>query len=1546
MRDAFDMNALMRLKETFGAEGELNERKFVTAFASILGEGGEQLSAEELVYFAHHALTIAPTHTCLRLCCSQTHLFMKIDANSDGACSWDEFTNYMFLDSKDVENLEEDEHEQFVVSDHPGLFSQTNGSHFKLAEPIGHMFPLKDNSWVSCSKDAVRLWDTHDLKMKSIVVAASTTHTDWITSCIYLSNCGRLLVGSMLNSLAFYDVNDSYISDRYKLCARIEHKVWGTKHRPLRSAVPLCTDYFYDPDYKQGNQRMGETIIVGDDAGAISIYRLDESFFTRQKKTIKKDDRMTTTLKQDYERPTDVYANDKGHSNHVTKVEYIPEITSLVTSSLDGTLKVIDLERRKVKRVFKKHSKAVYSFTWCSHAKVIASCGLDRDILLWSPWSQSIAAKLQGHISPVMQVIANPETGTLISLSTDSVIKVWDVRNHKQLQTIVAPTRDDGKRIDISAVMCACEPQRVGAGAGGNGAGSASNGADPTEAGAKGNAKGNGKGSAVGGALPRLVTAGRDLRLWDGFQSVRARAAATSDSAAGANSSSRQMAKAAAPVLNSHDHPVCTALYNTGFHQVVSCDSASNVHVWSCETGKRISTFNVGVADEGDITAACFDEGGRRLITGCHDGHGLLVWNFSNGCMLRKLVKRKEGQRVGFAQQLVQEVYERSLRGGLGEAEINAFMRAMQKKGGHGQVQEALQAQQGGGENSLDESRKPLRQPQHSHQLSSASLDSESSHQSLAFANRMCALAEATREEARNGRQTGEVTGILYIVNTLPSIKGQPPMQAKYIVSAGWDRRVYVWRDQGSEADKKEQGYLLRMPEDASLAVHAAATTAGAGTGGADFKTIGHTDDILCLAYCPPNLIVTGGYDGLLIVWYLNSGEVHARLDIGAAVECVVHLQAIHLAVCGDAAGRLTFVNTKQGLIHAQYDAGHPLEEPICVLGFDVPNDYLVTGDSQGYVKVWDIYNPSVIETDFVHEATSWRAHQQRITSIKHVERDLLLDTYLLTACTNGEVCLWSINGELVGQLGQGAAWRLAEPFTYRQQRMHHPLRLQRDEAPHAHYGTHAHAHGQLRDSLKLGMDELHVYEQGRHGEGSAQYSASAPIPHVGEGGTGNIGESEEENRDTAGGQQQGQRTVLHHERVKKRRKSSVNLLRAQALEGLVGGRNMPHQPKRGEVWVRKSAADGALAAVLTIKTVNLAEQKVLGWEGFGHEEGGVERGGEAAVLPPRRRTNSQQSKEDVRSKAKQPQPPQAKKMQQRLAASLAATGEKIQHQQVSQPFSDFAQPASKAQWTRHDNLSRLIGRIFEDEPGKDADSGADSGAASLLDIAEEEAPVPFKVLYVVWAMPQAGEEGFMGVQQRRQQQQQQQQSGTGTADNAPTSGPSTRWFVVDTTGVRHPLPTSRSEPHGLYSRPERSLSRYLQKRRQQATEKDGGGGSFGSFEDRAREASRTSRREPNTKRLNVMDHMNAVSRKREGLSSRQGDGGAGSANGSANGSDNGSANGSSSSPANMASANAERVASPFKPKLPRSCPLLLRRMVLLLFLGAARGGAATGLSL
>lgn len=107
----------------------------------------------------------------------------------------------------------------------------------------------------------------------------------------------------------------------------------------------------------------------------------------------------------------------------------------------------------------------------------------------------------------------------------------------------------------------------------------------------------------------------------------------------------------------------------------------------------------------------------------------------------------------------------------------------------------------------------------------------------------------AQRARRPESDSVSEVTCIAYCVYELPRMRGQTSIQNKYIISVGWDRRAYVWRDYGHFG--KEHGYLMRFPDDNS--------------------STQHTDDVLCVAFCPPNVVATGGYDGFLLLWSINS---------------------------------------------------------------------------------------------------------------------------------------------------------------------------------------------------------------------------------------------------------------------------------------------------------------------------------------------------------------------------------------------------------------------------------------------------------------------------------------------------------------------------------------------------------------------------------------------------------------------------------------------------------------------------------------------------
>jgi len=71
----------------------------------------------------------------------------------------------------------------------------------------------------------------------------------------------------------------------------------------------------------------------------------------------------------------------------------------------------------------------------------MASCGEERHITLWNPYTKSSAITyLYGHNSAVQDVVLNEDKFQLISLGTDKVIKVWDVRNYRCMQTIIDTT--------------------------------------------------------------------------------------------------------------------------------------------------------------------------------------------------------------------------------------------------------------------------------------------------------------------------------------------------------------------------------------------------------------------------------------------------------------------------------------------------------------------------------------------------------------------------------------------------------------------------------------------------------------------------------------------------------------------------------------------------------------------------------------------------------------------------------------------------------------------------------------------------------------------------------------------------------------------------------------------------------------------------------------------------------------------------------------------------------------------------------------------------
>ena len=178
----------------------------------------------------------------------------------------------------------------------------------------------------------------------------------------------------------------------------------------------------------------------------------------------------------------------------------------------------------------------------------------------------------------------------------------------------------------------------------------------------------------------------------------------------------------------SHQKPIVGAIYNKIFGSCVSACQDSVVSVWDTNTGVKVMQFvnahyriERGVRVPVEITAMCFDHNGRRLVTGARNGT-VHIWNFNNGSCMQRF------------------------------------------------------------------------------QLPDSS----------------------------------DVTGIV--------------CTKRRVYVTGWGKAVYIYVDGGGEEHRKAW-------------------------------KVQHKEDILCIAYLSPNIIATGSYDGDVVIWSRETGQVYCRLN-------------------------------------------------------------------------------------------------------------------------------------------------------------------------------------------------------------------------------------------------------------------------------------------------------------------------------------------------------------------------------------------------------------------------------------------------------------------------------------------------------------------------------------------------------------------------------------------------------------------------------------------------------------------------------------------
>lgn len=191
LEDRINMQQLMDLKAAFNRAdidrgGTLDLHEFVLAFGGVLGR---DMSKEQL-----------------------THLFMKIDANSDGTVDWDEFTNFMLLESQSSSGHNTTEGASKLIEVDPR--NEPNPKHLHHSDMMDGILQLpKIERLFTYSRDGtVRVWKSDTLlHVKTIKVCES-----WVTSMTHFEVSNRIATSSTDRTISFYDAS----TEKFELVAQ------------------------------------------------------------------------------------------------------------------------------------------------------------------------------------------------------------------------------------------------------------------------------------------------------------------------------------------------------------------------------------------------------------------------------------------------------------------------------------------------------------------------------------------------------------------------------------------------------------------------------------------------------------------------------------------------------------------------------------------------------------------------------------------------------------------------------------------------------------------------------------------------------------------------------------------------------------------------------------------------------------------------------------------------------------------------------------------------------------------------------------------------------------------------------------------------------------------------------------------------------------------------------------------------------------------------------------------------------------------------------
>lgn len=150
-----------------------------------------------------------------------------------------------------------------------------------------------------------------------------------------------------------------------------------------------------------------------------------------------------------------VIKNFEGHLESVGKVAFSPNGQYILTGSLDSTSILWDVQSGKKLHHFKAHHLEISAVAFSPDNRYVVTGSADKTAIIWDVQSGKLLRSLKGHTNMVRSIAFLPNGKLIITGSADKTIKLWNTQSGKQIRTI------KGHKAGIRSVAISLDGQYI-----------------------------------------------------------------------------------------------------------------------------------------------------------------------------------------------------------------------------------------------------------------------------------------------------------------------------------------------------------------------------------------------------------------------------------------------------------------------------------------------------------------------------------------------------------------------------------------------------------------------------------------------------------------------------------------------------------------------------------------------------------------------------------------------------------------------------------------------------------------------------------------------------------------------------------------------------------------------------------------------------------------------------------------------------------------------------------------------------------------------------